>query len=202
MSYSPLRPRTLTLWLLVACLIPNFILSAEAKGRKAARIAAHAKSKGGQPARAARAKGRSTRRSLARHNRRERQRDTREDYYQEAAAPQVVPDRVEVLEYGAASSADLSRWLNMPAPRVALSHAFADIEAVAATRRHRVNIEPARALAIQQALASRGFYAGEMTGVYDDATIEAMRRFQASSRIAVTGYPTAHALKRLGLGEW
>jgi hypothetical protein len=38
-----------------------------------------------------------------------------------------------------------------------------------------------------------------MTGEYDDATIEAMRRFQTQQKIPVTGYPTAHALKRLGL---
>ncbi len=56
-------------------------------------------------------------------------------------------------------------------------------------------------LQIQQALAQRGFYGGEMTGVYDEATVEAMRRFQASQKVAVTGYPTAHALKRLGLAN-
>jgi peptidoglycan hydrolase-like protein with peptidoglycan-binding domain len=56
-----------------------------------------------------------------------------------------------------------------------------------------------RALQIQLALKRRGFYTGEMTGEYDDATIESMRRFQTQQKIPVTGYPTAHALKRLGL---
>jgi len=55
---------------------------------------------------------------------------------------------------------------------------------------------------IQQALNQRGFYFGEMTGVYDAETIEAMRRFQISQKISATGYPTAHALKRLGLANW
>jgi peptidoglycan hydrolase-like protein with peptidoglycan-binding domain len=56
-------------------------------------------------------------------------------------------------------------------------------------------------LQIQQALNQRGFYGGEMTGVYDAATVEAMRRFQANQKISATGYPTAHALKRLGLAD-
>ena len=44
--------------------------------------------------------------------------------------------------------------------------------------------------------------AGEPTGLYDEATVEAMRQFQTMSRIDVTGYPTAHSLKRLGLTHW
>jgi peptidoglycan hydrolase-like protein with peptidoglycan-binding domain len=48
---------------------------------------------------------------------------------------------------------------------------------------------------------SRGFFNSETTGVYDQATIDAMRRFQANQKIPITGYPTAHALKRLGLAN-
>jgi hypothetical protein len=69
-------------------------------------------------------------------------------------------------------------------------------------RRIKVEIEPQRVLEIQRALAQKGFYTETPTGVYDDATIEAMRRFQAANRIEVTGYPTAHALRRLGLTDW
>jgi peptidoglycan hydrolase-like protein with peptidoglycan-binding domain len=58
-----------------------------------------------------------------------------------------------------------------------------------------------RALQIQQALKRRGFYTAEMTGEYDEATVEAMRRFQTQEKIRATGYPTAHALKRLGLAN-
>lgn len=197
MSYSPRLPRTLTVFLLVACLVPIFAPPTEAKGKKRGRAVARVKGKAGKQARA----GKRSARRLARRSKRGRQR-VAEQSFQVMPAQHVVPDRIEVLEHGASNSSDLSRWLNMPAPRATMSSAFADIEAVAATRRRSVNIEPARVLQIQQALASRGFYAGEMTGTYDPATVDAMRRFQANNGISVTGYPTAHALKRLELGSW
>ena len=60
-------------------------------------------------------------------------------------------------------------------------------------------MDPGRVLQIQQALVSRGFLSGEASGIYDEATIEAMRQFQVSQKIDSTAYPTAHALTRLGL---
>lgn len=66
-------------------------------------------------------------------------------------------------------------------------------------RRIEVDIAPERIVEIQTALIARGLLTGEPTGLYDEATIEAMRRFQLSLQIDVTGYPTAHALKHLGL---
>jgi hypothetical protein len=111
----------------------------------------------------------------------------------------VVPDRIEVLEY---NSSDLGRQLNPSAPRSQTAPNSSEAELAATAPRKRVKIESSRVLQIQQALASRGFYGGEMTGVYDEATVDAMRRFQASQKIAVTGYPTAHALKRLGLANY
>jgi peptidoglycan hydrolase-like protein with peptidoglycan-binding domain len=59
-------------------------------------------------------------------------------------------------------------------------------------------IPPDRVLQIQRILMKRGFLK-EATGVYDHATVEAMKAFQAAENIAVSGYPTAHALHRLGL---
>lgn len=59
-------------------------------------------------------------------------------------------------------------------------------------------IPPERVLEIQRALIERGFLK-TATGVYDAATVEAMKAFQAAENIAVSGYPTAHALHRLGL---
>lgn len=59
-------------------------------------------------------------------------------------------------------------------------------------------IPPDRVLEIQRALIKRGFLK-EATGVYDSATVEAMKAFQAAENVAVSGYPTAHALHRLGL---
>lgn len=55
-----------------------------------------------------------------------------------------------------------------------------------------------RVLEIQRALVERGFLK-ETTGVYDNATVEAMKAFQTTENIPVTGYPTAHALHRLRL---
>lgn len=55
-----------------------------------------------------------------------------------------------------------------------------------------------RVLEIQRALIERGFLAEE-TGVYDQATIEAMKAFQQAENLPVTGRPTAHVLIRLGL---
>ncbi len=70
------------------------------------------------------------------------------------------------------------------------------------TRRIEVEIDSSRVIEIQEALAKKGFYPSTPTGVYDETTVEAMRQFQASNQIDVTGYPTAHALKRLGLTSW
>jgi peptidoglycan hydrolase-like protein with peptidoglycan-binding domain len=57
---------------------------------------------------------------------------------------------------------------------------------------------PERVLEIQRALVERKFLA-EATGVYDNATVEAMKAFQAAEKLPVTGYPTARVLQRLGL---
>jgi hypothetical protein len=113
----------------------------------------------------------------------------------------VVPDRIEVLEYGAPESSDLGRRSNSSTPRSQTSSSSSEAELAATAPRRRVKIESSRVLQIQQALTQRSFYSGEMTGFYDEATVDAMRRFQASQKISVTGYPTAHALKRLGLAN-
>lgn len=117
-----------------------------------------------------------------------------------AAAPEVeavparlsLPDRIEVIE-------DASTKLNSP-PYPPAEPAFRPFNI--SIRKIDVNISPDRVTAIQQALAGKGCYAGEPTGLYDEATVEAMRQFQTMSRIDVTGYPTAHSLKRLGLTHW
>jgi peptidoglycan hydrolase-like protein with peptidoglycan-binding domain len=104
-----------------------------------------------------------------------------------------LPDRIEVIEFG-------STMFNLAPPR------FTPVLEVKpfniSTRKIDVNMATDRVTEIQQALAGKGFYTGEPTGVYDEATIEAMRQFQTANRIDVTGYPTAHALKRLGLTNW
>lgn len=56
-----------------------------------------------------------------------------------------------------------------------------------------------RVLEIQNALIQRGFLQGEPTGTYDKATIDAMLSYQKSRNLRATGYPTAEALRDLGL---
>lgn len=50
---------------------------------------------------------------------------------------------------------------------------------------------------IQQALASRGFYRGPVTGTYDESTQKAMKAFQSSSKLQPTGFPDQLTLWRL-----
>ena len=167
--------------LLIVCMAVPFAVTIEAKGRKAKTSVS-------------RSRGKSSLRASARHraNRREAANVPERDYA-------VVPDQIEVLENGSSRTTELARWLNPPAPRSAL---LPEATPSVSVRTRAVNIESSRVIQIQQALASRGFYSGEMSGVYDESTADAMRRLQAANRIAVTGYPTAAALKRLGLTSW
>jgi hypothetical protein len=114
-----------------------------------------------------------------------------------AAAP--WPDRIEVYEHGSARWAEMQRSLNPPRMR-AMTAGTSQFNI--STRKIDVAINPLRAAEIQRALAAKGFYAGEPTGIWDEATVEAMRGFQLKERIDVTGYPTAYALKRLGLTDF
>ena len=110
----------------------------------------------------------------------------------------IVPDRIQVIE---------SAWAN-PLPSASPPVAAAPVLKPSTTniltpiKKIDVDIATSRVIEIQQALSKRGFYSGDPSGIYDDATIDAMRRFQATSQIAITGYPTAPALKRLGLTNW
>src|SRR5262249_21187980 len=85
-----------------------------------------------------------------------------------------------------------------PLPRATTPQDPTEPDLSAPKQRKNVKIDEGRALQIQRALKQRGFYNGELTGVYDKDTIEAMRRFQINQDIPATGYPTAHALKRRG----
>lgn len=111
-------------------------------------------------------------------------------------SPPVVPDRIEVIEHNAPDHPTLRRLLNIPKPRAAGTDA--DSQSFT-SRRSNIRIDPGRVVEIQQALRQKGFYQEEPSGSYDEATIDAMRRFQEKEKIPVTGYPTAHALYRLGL---
>src|SRR5262249_32864921 len=54
---------------------------------------------------------------------------------------------------------------------------------------------------IQQALAKNGSYAGEPNGKWDDATVDAMKKFQESRGLNPTGKLDARTLQQLGLGS-
>lgn len=190
--------RFLTCVLAAALLITATATTAEAKRKKGKAAASRSHSKSSKQVKSARSK--SSRRATSKRGKRGRSRFASryaEEQYQPTTSPSFVPDRIEVLENGATNSADLSKWLNPPMPS---NHLSGDTGTITPSR--RVNIDSMRVIQIQQALAGKGFYSGETTGVYDETTIDAMRRFQSSQKIAATGYPTAHALKRLGLASW
>jgi peptidoglycan hydrolase-like protein with peptidoglycan-binding domain len=60
---------------------------------------------------------------------------------------------------------------------------------------------PARISEIQTALATQGAYKAQPNGKWDTATIQAMRDFQASHALTVTGKLDAPTLQKLGLGS-
>ncbi len=60
---------------------------------------------------------------------------------------------------------------------------------------------PERINEIQGALAKNGAYTGEATGKWDDTTVAAMKKFQASHGLNPTGKMDALTLQKLGLGS-
>jgi len=60
---------------------------------------------------------------------------------------------------------------------------------------------PDRISEIQEALAKKGAFAGTATGKWDDDTVGAMKKFQASNGLNPTGKLDAPTLQRLGLGS-
>jgi len=59
---------------------------------------------------------------------------------------------------------------------------------------------PERYREIQQALIAKGYLQGEATGVWDQASIAALRRFQQDQRLDATGRLDSLSLIALGLG--
>lgn len=60
---------------------------------------------------------------------------------------------------------------------------------------------PDRISEIQQALSKDGSYTGTPNGKWDDATTEALRKFQESHGLNPTGKLDARSLQQLGLGS-
>ncbi|MEW6131269.1 MAG: peptidoglycan-binding domain-containing protein [Acidobacteriota bacterium] len=63
------------------------------------------------------------------------------------------------------------------------------------------SIPTERVAEIQSALIKNGYLQGEATGVYDETTKAAMKKYQVANNLQATGLPSAHALKRLGVGK-
>ena len=53
---------------------------------------------------------------------------------------------------------------------------------------------------IQQALADKGYYTGEVTGAWDQASIEALNRFKTAQKLKADGKICSLSLIALGLG--
>ena len=62
-------------------------------------------------------------------------------------------------------------------------------------------IPPDRVMEIQSALTKAGYYSGEVTGVYDENTKQAMKQYQQAHSLNASGLPSAHALKKLGVSK-
>ena len=60
---------------------------------------------------------------------------------------------------------------------------------------------PERISEIQQALAKDGSFSGAPNGKWDDSTVEATRKFQASHGLNPSGRLDAQTLQKLGLGS-
>jgi hypothetical protein len=66
--------------------------------------------------------------------------------------------------------------------------------------RGQQKIDPQRALEIQQALIREHYLTGKPSGVWNDATQQAMQRYQADNNWQSKTTPDARALIKLGLG--
>lgn len=59
---------------------------------------------------------------------------------------------------------------------------------------------PERYMEIQKALAGKGYYQGDIDGIWDGECVEALRKFQASQNLAPDGKLGSLSLIALGLG--
>lgn len=62
-----------------------------------------------------------------------------------------------------------------------------------------VSADPARTKEIQQRLADYGYYSGEINGWFDDATVVAIKQFQANNGLNVTGAVDSATASALGV---
>jgi Putative peptidoglycan binding domain len=188
---ATMLPALITITLFITGFLLSVSITVEGNGKKSRRATAKSGKKSGK----------STSKT-ARRGRRSRTSKSEPPPIASYQASPTYPDSIEVIEYGSSESTDLKKLLNMPNSSVTTNNGVDSTDIPTPTRRVSVKMDSSRVFEIQQALAGKGFYQGETTGNYDESTIDAMRRFQLKEKITVTGYPTAHALRRLGLTKW
>ena len=108
------------------------------------------------------------------------------------------PDIIEVIEDNSSEARKLDELYRQEVK----SLQFSNIPNVSNKRMDLKKMDAERISQIQEVLARKGYYLGATTGIYDDQTLNAMRKFQEDHKIDVTGYATAHTLKLLGLTDW
>ncbi len=108
------------------------------------------------------------------------------------------PDIIEVIEENSLEARKLDELYRQEVKALQ----FSNIPNVSNKRMDLKKMDAERISQIQEALARKGYYLGATTGIYDDQTLSAMRKFQEDHKIDVTGYATAHTLKLLGLTDW
>jgi hypothetical protein len=69
-----------------------------------------------------------------------------------------------------------------------------------ATPSYQLHPDPDRYRQIQQALADRGYFKGQVNGEWNDDSIDALKRFQTDQQLDADGKVNALTLKGLGLG--
>lgn len=65
---------------------------------------------------------------------------------------------------------------------------------------YQLHPDPERYQQIQQALADKGYFKGEVNGQWGDDSVDALRRFQTDKNLDGDGHLTALSLSGLGLG--
>jgi hypothetical protein len=114
--------------------------------------------------------------------------------------PLASPDRIEVHEPG---SPVIVQMHQLPNTRPSAPYGTVVTRGnTPPAPRKDITMTQQRVFEIQYELAKRGFYTAEPNGLYDDVTVAAMWEFQKNYGLPATGYPTAHALKRLSLTSW
>lgn len=97
-----------------------------------------------------------------------------------------------------------------PAPASKSKVAARNGKASSATRKRRVrraagpsyqmHPDPERYQQIQQALADRGYFKGQVNGQWGDDSVDALKRFQADQKLGTDGKINSLTLNGLGLG--